>query len=108
MSLQHRLSLLFCVFALTSCGFRSQHQSDVAMRTISIPYAVGDTNGQFTEELICDIEREGAFRYVPDGGELTLRVVFVDSKYENIGFRYDKLEAKEEGVKHKKRLIPNE
>jgi hypothetical protein len=103
------LQVALC-FVATSCQWRTAPSldKDVACRTISIPFAIGDDNGRFTTDLIADIERTGAFRYVKDNGELSLRVVFVDSKYENIGFRYDRIEAKEEGVKHKKRIIPDE
>ena len=70
---------------ITSCGWRTQSTDANAIRTISIPFAGGDHDGGFTNDLIHDIERSGQLRYVKDDGELSLRVVFLDSKYDNIG-----------------------
>jgi hypothetical protein len=73
--------------------------------SLSVPYASGDKDGRLTSQLIEQIEKEGLFRYSPEGSKYVLKVRILDTKYENIGFRYDpKRLAKEQ----KEKLIPNE
>lgn len=98
------LSLL-CTLLLTSCGWHvagNYHANK--NHTLAIPYAYGDSDGLLTNELVAQVQKETAFSYVQDGGEYTLKVELLDSKSENIGFRYDpkKLES------GKKKLIPDE
>lgn len=96
------LSLLFCC---TSCGWHVA-KSDIAgdAPTISIPYAYGDGDGLLTSEIIAQVQKETALQYVQNSGEYTLKVVLLDAKNENIGFRYDPKKL-EDG---KKKLIPDE
>lgn len=89
------LSLL-CTLLLTSCGWHvagNYHANK--NHTLAIPYAYGDSDGLLTNELVAQVQKETAFSYVQDGGEYTLKVELLDSKSENIGFRYDpkKLES---------------
>ncbi len=102
--------MMYLLFALTlflssSCGWHvannySQHNA----HTLSIPYAYGDGDGLLTSELIAQVQKETAFNYVQGTAEFTLKVVLLDTRSENIGFRYDpnKLDS------GKKRIIPDE
>ncbi len=99
-----RLALAL-LFLTTSCGWHvANNYSKANARTLSIPYAYGDGDGLLTTELVAQIEKETGFNYVRSGGEYTLKVTLLDTKSENIGFRYDphKLEN------GKKKLIPDE
>jgi hypothetical protein len=87
----------------TSCSVLSEHlELDDNKPTLSIPYVEGDRSGRLTDVLCESIEKGGFFGYSPSGGEYTLKVRLCDSKYENLGFRYD---PKKED---RKKIIPNE
>lgn len=96
---------LFALFFFTSCGW---HVADTYSKTngytVSIPYAYGDNDGLLTSEIIAQVQKETGLNYVQNSGEYTLRVVLLDTKNENIGFRYDPKKL-ENG---KKKLIPDE
>lgn len=96
---------LIALFLCTSCGWHVANtcsQSD--SYTVSIPYAYGDNDGLLTSEIIAQVQKETGLNYVQNSGEYTLRVVLLDTKNENIGFRYDPKKL-ENG---KKKLIPDE
>ncbi len=97
--------LVIALFLCTSCGWKlANNYSQNNAHTLAIPYAYGDGDGLLTSEIIAQVQKETAFNYVPDTGEYTLKVTLLDTKSENIGFRYDphKLEN------GKKKLIPDE
>ena len=101
------LFLLLSPLVLTlSCGWHLQ-TSDISQneQTISIPYVVGDREGLLTAELVQQFEQGGVFKYTSDGGTYTLCVEVLDTKSQNIGFRYNPRRF-ETGIK--KQLIPSE
>ena len=109
--MSHKLTFLALLFSLTAgCSWRMAPSLDnSATRTISIPYVQGDSSGKLTNELVEQIERQGGFHFVQDGGDLTLKVKLVADKYENIGFRYDLKKFEVDRHRHgKRRIIPNE
>lgn len=76
---------------MSSCGYHfGQGELPEKYATISIPYAQGDFDGNFTAELIRQISTAGSFKYVRTGGDLILKVALVDFDDDNIGFRYYK------------------
>lgn len=104
------LVALLALLLTSSCGWHvannhvANNYDQANKRTLGIPYAYGDSDGLLTAELIAQVEKTSDFAYARDGGEYTLRVSILDTKSENIGFRYDpnKLEN------GKKKLIPDE
>lgn len=72
--------------------------------TISVPYAVGDTDGDLTTEVVKRIGLSGALRYVACDGELTLEIEVVDTEDLNIGYRYDR--KRNDKLKHA--IVPTE
>ena len=101
------LCLLLSPLILTfSCGWRlSENLSSQTEQTVSIPYVVGDHEGRLTAELARSFEQGGPFTYVREGGTYTLAVEVLDTKSQNIGFRYNPKRF-ETGIK--KQLIPSE
>jgi hypothetical protein len=99
-------SVPLCLILLlsTSCGWHLADHQAANAPTISIPYAYGDSDGLLTSEIIAQVEKEGNFAYVQAGGKYTLKVDLLDSKSENIGWRYDPKKL-ENG---KRKLIPDE
>jgi hypothetical protein len=89
------------LFLATSCGWHHARQTP---STLSVPYVKGDSDGLLTAELIQQLEKQGTFSYAQNGGEYTLQVSLLDSKSENIGFRYDPKKL-ENG---KRKTIPDE
>jgi hypothetical protein len=95
------LSLLF-----SSCGWHVSNSFATGHEeTVSIPYVMGDHEGILTAALAEQFETSGPFRYVQEGGTYTLNVELVDTKSQNIGFRYNPRRF-ETGIK--KQLIPSE
>jgi hypothetical protein len=80
----------FCLLLLSSCGYRFG-QGELAERypTISVPYVVGDLEGEITGEIIKQLIATHAFEYRNCDGALTLYVVIQEYHDDNIGFRYD-------------------
>lgn len=104
------LSFCLLTLCLTSCGwhlsneYRQKSDQESNRPTITIPYVSGDHDGTMTTSLVAAIVKQGTFTYLQDGGTFTLQVALVDSKSENIGFRYDP--EKLSNGKHK--TIPSE
>jgi hypothetical protein len=99
-------SLLFLILlSCSACGYHATgHFQEANGKTLSIPYAYGDGDGLLTAEIIAQVQKETGFNFSQNGGEYTLKVHLLDTKNQNIGFRYDphKLES------GKKKLIPEE
>lgn len=96
------LYLILCA-CLSSCSFRlAPSLNQEAHKTIAIPYVEGDSSGKLTPALIEQVEQHTALRFTGDAGELTLKVKIVDSKTENIGFRFA------DHTHEIEKLIPNE
>lgn len=74
------------------------------LRTLSIPYIKGDTDGSLTAELIRAVAHSGCFCYVSSGGGFRLEVKLIELDDENVGFRYD---HKKSG-KRRKVIVPTE
>jgi len=99
------LSLFLSSILFTAgCGWHTAVRPEERI-AIAIPYASGDKDGRLTSELVEQIEKEGLFRYAPEGSKYVLKVRVLDSKYENIGYRYD---PKKLAKEHKDKLIPSE
>lgn len=90
---------------LTGCGYRpgygafSEHYS-----TISVPYVVGDLDGDLTAAIVHEVVASLGFDHSDTDGQLLLIVQLVDVADENIGFRYEQLHGK----KYKRSIIPVE
>jgi len=99
-------SALVLIFVLcTSCGWHfSDSYKTSSNRTLSIPYAQGDGDGLMTAEIIAQIEKEGSFSYVQDGGHYLLEVVLLDSQSDTLGYRWDPNKL----ANGKRKVIPNE
>jgi hypothetical protein len=92
-------------FAFSGCGWHvSKSMNKNNEKSISIPYVEGDSDGLLTASIIEQVEQQGGYKYVRDGGQLLLKVKVIDKESENIGFRYDPKHFAEKV----KRVIPNE
>ena len=85
-----RMLAFFILLLVSSCGYQFQNNDD--QLTLSIPYVKGDNEGQLTNELIRQFAYSGAYQYVKEDGNLTLKVVILGDTSEKIGFRYDRNE----------------
>lgn len=84
------LNFLLLSLLATSCGWHLvAPQGQENRYTVNIPYVYGDGDGSMTSHLVKEIEKQSSFRYVHDGGEITLKVELLDNKSENIGYRFD-------------------
>jgi hypothetical protein len=97
--------ILFGWFCLVGCQYQFGH-GELSQRytTISVPYVEGDQKGELTTEIIRQLSTSGAFRYVNTGGDLILKVKFLELRDENIDFRYDRKKKGE----LKNSIIPTE
>ena len=82
-----RTVLFSLLLALTACGYRFDGGDKIA---VSVPYVVGDQEGQLTNSLIWAIARTPAFRYTQGEGDWTLKAKVVDTTNDRIGFQYDR------------------
>lgn len=97
---------LFSFLILTSlCGCSAWHMTNTTSekKVIHIPYAHGDSTGEFTKRLIAEVSKQPGLR-VEDSGQYLLTVKLLDSKEQKTGYRYDPLDLK----KGTKKIIPNE
>ncbi len=90
--MRYRLSIcLILLLVLSACGYRfGQGILSEQYSTISVPYIIGDRDGDLTAEVVKQMSSSGAFTYTPDGGDLILIAKVVDYDEQNIGFRYDR------------------
>lgn len=76
---------------MTSCGYKLDCiPSAEDVPTLTIPYVVGDINGELTAAIVREISVTGRYRYLSSGGDSILKVRIIDEYEENIGFRYDR------------------
>lgn len=95
------LLLLF----LVGCGYQFGNGELVdRYKTISVPYVVGDRNGDLTAELIKEIAARSPLEYRQSGSSLILHVEILEVNNDNIGYRYDR---KRDGER-KDWVIPSE
>ncbi|GAB4237092.1 MAG: hypothetical protein Tsb0021_16920 [Chlamydiales bacterium] len=90
---------VICIFILlfgSSCGYRFSTIQDMVLgcRTISVPYIIGDDDGEMTSALIHCLTASG-YRYQKCHGEIILFVSIVECRDENVGFRYDRKKSGE-------------
>ncbi len=96
------LTILAC-FIFTACGFHlAPSLSKNEATTINVPYVQGDHSGKLTAALVEEIEKHTKYCYVKNNGTVTLQVKLLDTRNENIGFRFDRHSPGSE------KLIPNE
>jgi len=80
--------LLFPIFFLmAACGYQVDGLEPI---TVSVPYVVGDHEGELTEALAFALSRTANYRYVEGGGEWTLHAKIVGDRNDRIGYRYDR------------------
>lgn len=102
-NLKFQLNKLVLALMLTGCGYHASTPEDKT--TLSVPYVEGDSQGQFTAELIRQMVNSDLYDFVKQDGELTLCVSLVDDKNDIIGFQYDMTEKK---GKIERNLMPQE
>lgn len=97
--------ILAHIFICAGCGYRFVQDGPPGyQRTISVPYVIGDLDGELTSSIIKEISVSGFFRYKNESGNMILLVEIVDSRDDNIGFRYDR--KKDNDLKNS--IIPDE
>ena len=75
---------------LASCGYRWEPDYPQATRpTVTVPFAVGDEDGQLTTEIIRILSTSGLVDVVSSGGDYKLQVSVTGNSNESIGFRVD-------------------
>ncbi|NGX37814.1 MAG: hypothetical protein K1000chlam2_00977 [Chlamydiae bacterium] len=81
-----RLALLL-LLALCACGYHFDGGEKIA---VSVPYVIGDQEGELTDSLIWALSRTANFRYTQDEGDWILKAKVVDTFNDRIGYRYDR------------------
>lgn len=95
----------FLLIASTGCGYRPGYGSfSENYRTISVPYVVGDVDGDLTASIVREVVASLGFDHSTTEGQLILIVEIVEAGDENIGFRFEQLQGK----KYKRSIIPVE
>ena len=89
---------------LPGCGWKlAQSVSASQPMRICIPYAAGDSTGEFTTQLISAVSRQPGF-IIDENSQYQLSVKFLDSKEQRIGYRYDPRELH----RGRQKIVPNE
>ena len=86
MSLLFKSLKSFVLLALLSgCGYHFvSHQEG----TVTVPFIIGDKNGDLTAALIEELDKSPTFSFVQEDGTYQLVVKMVNSNDRQIGFRY--------------------
>jgi len=79
--------LFALLFGLSACGYHFDQESTIA---VSIPYVVGDFEGELTDALIYALSNSPHFRYTNGQGDWTLKAKVVNTINDRIGYRYDR------------------
>lgn len=95
---------VFALFSLNSCGYRGEESFIQQYRAITVPFVVGDPDGQLTSAIVREISISSPLPYSQLDGDLILKVKLLDVEEDNVGYRYDR---KKRGT-IRKRLIPCE
>ena len=99
-----RKGIALCLILLmSSCGYH--FVGDGEQKTVTIPYVIGDVEGQLTNALIRQFSSTTQFAYHPSHGQLMLKVNLLEDTNDKIGFRYERQEFT---GKIKKHLFPTE
>lgn len=86
-----RLALVSLCFLCSGCGYKMGYDGlPKEYKTVSVPFAEGDWDGQLTNAIIRQINKSGSFEYRNNNANLILIVKIIDYNDENIGFRYDR------------------
>lgn len=82
-----RALVLFLIFiSFSSCRYSLGGGERIA---ISVPYVVGDFEGELTDSLIWAIARTPSFKYCHGEGNWILTAKILGTDNERIGYRYD-------------------
>lgn len=83
-------TLSFILFAclLTACGYHIEQPT--VSKTVMVPFAIGDQRGDFTNQLVYQLNATGRYRTVVAGGNSCLKVTLLSEKEDHIGYRYDR------------------
>ena len=76
---------LLLLFA--SCGYRVEGLDTIS---VTVPYVVGDQEGELTDALAFALSRTANYRYVKEGGDWTLTAKVIGDRNDRIGYRYDR------------------
>ncbi|NGX26739.1 MAG: hypothetical protein K940chlam6_00664 [Chlamydiae bacterium] len=80
--------LLFaCLLALSACGYHFDGGDPI---TVSVPYVIGDFEGELTGALAIALSQAAAFRYTNGQGDWTLKAKILEATNDRIGYRYDR------------------
>lgn len=83
--------LILPFLALMGCGYQlGQDGTALSYRTLAVPTITGDGNGGLASALVKEVGCSGCFEYRQSGAAAILKVVLIDLKENNIGFRYDR------------------
>ena len=58
--------------------------------SVSVPYAIGDFEGELTNAIIWELSRSPEYSYTQDEGRWTIITKVLGTNNERIGFRYDR------------------
>lgn len=79
---------LACILLLlTGCGYRSDGEEKIS---VSVPYVVGDHEGELTRVLASTISQNPYFRYTGGEGDWIVKAKVKNSINDRIGYRYDR------------------
>lgn len=101
------MSLLLLLFS-SSCGYRFERGESTS---VSIPYVIGDQQGELTTALIRELAKSSLLRYSHGHGKWILSVKIINTEDERIGFRYDrspvkgKLRKHLEGIENRRHIL---
>lgn len=99
------MSVLVILLSLVSCGYQAGYgNGSPGFKTLSVPYVVGDIDGDLTAAIVQEIVSSSPFEHRTEHGQLLLIVKLLDTSDENIGFRYEQIHGKE----YKRSIIPVE
>ena len=82
----NRLAFLFLLI-LSACGYHFDGREKIA---VSVPYVVGDQEGELTDALIWALARTPNFRYTDEEGDWVLKAKIVNTTNDRIGYQYDR------------------
>lgn len=81
--------ILFLI--LSGCSYRWQPEFPESGRpTITVPFAAGDEDGAFTNEIVYAISASGLADVRRSQGDYRLQVAIVDTRFDTIGYRRDR------------------
>lgn len=81
------LLFLFSFLCLAGCGYKLI-DGNTPRYTVTVPFIEKDNSGELTRSLIRELSQ--SVNFCPSRqGRYTLEVIFLETKDENVGFRYD-------------------